>query len=207
MIQAELERFRVVRWRTLALINGLTQAQVNHAPAAGKWSVGEVADHLLLSEKLFRDQIEELIELRVSGREPALNRTFADIDISFAFVPKALLPFLDLPMMLMNLFVPRAVRELMMRYRIAPAERPDAVAPRRGRDAEELRAELSVSLRKTESLLSAHSGLDYLAMVVRHPLLGKNNAPQLLRLMALHEERHQAQIRDALTDSSFPQPA
>ena len=207
MIQAELERFRVVRARTLALINGLTQAQMNHAPASGKWSVGEVADHLLLAEKFFREQIEELIALRVSGREPALNRTFADIDISLAFAPKALLPFLELPMTVMNLFVPRALREVMMRYRIAPAERPDAAAPRRGRDAEALRAELSASLRKTESLLSAHSGLDYLAMIVRHPLLGKNNAPQLLGLMALHEERHQAQILDALADSCFPQPA
>jgi hypothetical protein len=207
MFQAELERFRVARARSLALINGLTQAQMDYSPAAGKWSVGELTDHLLLAEKLFRDQIEELIELRLSGREPALSRTFADINISLAFMPKSLLPLLDLPMTVMNLFMPRAVREAMMRYRVAPAERPDAAAPRRGRDAEELRAELSDSLRETESLLSAHSGLDYLAMVIRHPLLGENNIPQLLRLMRLHEERHQAQIQNTVADSRFPQPA
>jgi uncharacterized damage-inducible protein DinB len=206
MLQAELERFRAVRSRTLALINGLAQAQMDYAPAAGKWSVGEVADHLLLAERLYRSEIAQLIALRLAGREPALDRSFADINVSLAFVPKALLPFLELPLTVMNFFVPRGVRELMMRYRIAPAVNPDAAAPRPGRDADELRAELLASLRETETLLSARPELDYRAMIVRRPLLGTNNVPQLLRLMALHEERHQTQIDGLLADRRFPWP-
>lgn len=204
MLQAELERFRAARARTLALTGGLTQAQMDYAPAAGKWSVGEVADHLLLAEKIYRDQIAQLIELARAGREPVVYRPLADLNISFAFLPKPLLPFAELPLTVMSLFVPRAARELMMRYRIVPAQNPDAASPRRLRKAEELRAELSASLRETESILAAHPGLDYKALIVRHLLLGENNVPQLLRLAALHEERHQTQISEIMKNPGFP---
>lgn len=205
MLQAELESFRAARAHTLALINGLTQARMDYAPAAGKWSAGEIADHLLLAERIYRDQIAQLIELARAGCEPVIDRTFADINVSFAFLPKSLLPFAELPLTVMNLFVPRSLRELMMRYRIVPARNPDAASPRRGRNADELRAELSASLRETETILLTAPDLDYRAMIVRHPLLGVNDVPQLLRLMALHEERHQAQIAEILASRAVPQ--
>ena len=51
------------------------------------------------------------------------------------------------------------------------------------------------------------AGLDYREMRLSHPLLGDNNVLQLLRMMRLHEERHQEQIRDILHSPAFPKAA
>lgn len=46
--EAELRRLEAVRARTLALVDGLTQEDLDRRPARGGWSVGEVLDHLRL---------------------------------------------------------------------------------------------------------------------------------------------------------------
>jgi uncharacterized damage-inducible protein DinB len=207
MYQGDLALFRATRDRTLELSEGLTQAQIDFSPGAGQWSVGEVLDHLLLVEALNRPEIAELIDLEKSGRRPYLKRTFADVNVSMAFIPKSMLPSLAVPFRLLNMMVPRFAREFMTRYRLVPAQSPDAGTPRRGRSIDELRQELHASLQEMVALFEAHPTLDYAAMIHQHPLLGVNNAVQLLRLVALHEQRHQSQISDILRHPGFPRAA
>jgi uncharacterized damage-inducible protein DinB len=207
MYQSDLALFRAARHRTLELSEGLTQAQTDFAPGAGEWSVGEVLDHLLLAEALNRREITELIDMAKSGRRPYLNRTFADMNISMAFIPKAILPSLAVPFQLLNVMVPRFAREFMTRYRLVPAQSADVGMPRRGRSIEELRKELRSSVQEMEALFEANAALDYRAMIHQHPLMGVNNAMQLLRIVALHEQRHQSQISDILRNPSFPRAA
>jgi uncharacterized damage-inducible protein DinB len=198
MYQTELNLVRSARARTLAMIAGLTQAQMDFSPAPGKWSIGELVDHLLLSEQLYREQIAQLIELKKAGRKPVIKRSFADINVSVAFLPRPLLPFLEIPFTLLNWFTPSIVRETIIRYKVFPAQTADRTAPCKGRPAEELREELRASLTQTEALFEAHPGLDYREMISQHPLLGANNALQLLRIVANHEQRHQDQISTLL---------
>jgi hypothetical protein len=40
-------------------------------------------------------------------------------------------------------------------------------------------------------------------MRYQHPIMGSNNVLQMLRIMALHERRHQSQIRDILRSRQF----
>ena len=54
MYQQDLEMLRLTRAETLRLTAGVDQAQSEFAPAAEKWSVGEVLDHLLLAENYYR---------------------------------------------------------------------------------------------------------------------------------------------------------
>jgi uncharacterized damage-inducible protein DinB len=204
MLLDGLEMFRSTRSRTLALTANLTQAQMDYAPASGRWSVGEVLDHLLLGEKLNRGYIAEVIEMKKAGRRPVLRLSFADVNVSLGYIPKSLLPFVEVPFTLLNLFLPASVRDFMTLNRLIPAQNADQTAPRRGRSADELRQELISSLRETEALLEANSHLDYREMLVQHPLMGANDIPGLLRFLALHEQRHQAQINDVLTSSRFP---
>ena len=204
MIGESLEMFRATRAQTLGMAEGLSQAQLDFVPAPGRWSAGEVFDHLLLAERMNREQFVELIELQRSGRRPELRRGFADVNVSVAYLPKSLLPLLEVPFTVLNMFVPSGVREAVMRNRIIPAQNPDAATPRRGRPAAELRRELASSLEETLTLFDANPGLDYGAMFVAHPLLGRNDVNGLLRFLALHEQRHQSQIAEVLSDPRLP---
>lgn len=207
MFQESLKMLSSTRSSTLAMAQPLSQRQLDFAYAPGKWSAGEVLDHLLLAEKLNRDQISELIELKKGGRKAFVRRSFADVNVSIAHIPKPVLPFLEIPFTLLNMCVPDGVREYMARNRVIPAQNPDSATPRRGRAAAQLGAELAASLKQTEDLLRANPDLNYDEMFVQHPLMGTNDVPGLLRFMALHEQRHQSQIGDILAHPRFPRAA
>ena len=103
--------------------------------------------------------------------------------------------------------MPHAAREFLIRNRLVPAQSPDVGIPRQGRALDELRQELRTSLQETAALFAANATLDYQAMILQHPLLGVNNVLQLLRIVALHEQRHQSQIGDILSHHGFPRTA
>jgi hypothetical protein len=85
-----------------------------------------------------------------------------------------------------------------------PAQSPDIGTPRKGRSIEELDKELRSSLQEMEALFETNPTLDFRAMIHQHPLMGVNNAVQLLRIVALHEQRHQSQISDTFRQPGFP---
>jgi DinB superfamily len=204
MLKANLQRFRSIRARTLAMIQGLSQTQMDYSTAPGTWSIGEVVDHLILSVEIILSDIAELIELTKAGKKPLLYRSAADFNITAFFIPKCMLPFLEVPFNFLNMFVPDSVREFFVRYRLIPARAADIATPRQGRSTAELRDELRSSLEELEALFAANPSLDYDTMMHQHPLLGTQNVPHLLYIMGLHEERHQSQMADLLTDSRFP---
>lgn len=204
MFRESLEIFRFTRLRTNELAKLLSQEQLDFSAATGQWSAGEVLDHLLLAEKVNRDQIAELIELKKLQQKPFVRRTFADVNVSVAYIPKSVLPMLEVPFTVLNTFVPTGVREFITRHRVIPAQSPDVAIPRRGRPAAELRGDLARSFKETENLFSANPDLDYSNMSVQHPLMGTNNVPELLRFMALHEQRHQSQINNIMASPQFP---
>jgi hypothetical protein len=206
MVKANLEPFRSIRARTLGIVEGLSQAQMDYSPAPDTWSIGEVVDHLILSENVTRQDIAELVELTKAGRQPLLYRSSTDFNIAAFFLPKFMLPFLEVPFNFLNMFVPDSIRELFVRYRLIPAQAADATNPRKGKAAAELHHGLRSSLEETEALFDANPNLDYDKMIHQHPLLGTQNVPRLLYILGLHEQRHQAQISDLVADSRFPMP-
>ena len=205
MFQGELELFRTVRTTTLGFANALTEEQAAFVPAPGKWSIGEVLDHILLAELLYRDRFMKLIEMKKSGQKPELRSDFTEINTSVMFIPKPMLPLLETPFKMMNLFVPTAVREAMTRYRVLPAQAPSIAIPRKGRSVTRLTDELLTSMEQTENLFQNNPELDYREMMLSHPLMGNNNVLQLLRIMSMHEQRHQEQMRSVQRSRSYPQ--
>src|SRR5258705_1266917 len=65
---AEVERFRVVREKTLAILGQLTAEQASWSPKKGTWSIAQIADHLLRSEDMYREQFRRLIQMAQEGR-------------------------------------------------------------------------------------------------------------------------------------------
>ena len=202
-----LAEFRTTRGRTLQMIEGRTQAELDYTPAPNRWSIGEVLDHMLLGERLNREQIVRLIQLKREGRRPELILTFSDLNISVVGVPRFFLPLFEAPLTVINMFVPDSLRNYLTRTRLIPFRNPDPATPQRGRPAAELRRDLIASLQETERLFQDNPDLDYDEMVVQHPLLGRYDVPGLLRFMSAHEERHQSQITGIQSAPGFTRPA
>jgi len=198
MSGGEIERLAQTRARTLELTAGLAQGDLDRRPAAGGWSIGEILDHLLKAEAANRGEIAALIALARAGRPPFLVRGLTPADPAPAFVPRSLLPLLALPFAAAALLLPFGARELILRSRRLPARAADAMQPRPRRQGSDLRRELAESLAATRSLFAANADLDFRRMTHLHPLLGANDAWEIVRLTAAHEERHQEQMADLL---------
>ena len=194
-LQENLQLLTETRAATLDLIRGLSQEQLDWAPA-GAWSLAEVLDHLRLSGELYRKEIIALVALAKQGRKPFIRKTVQEIDFAPSFLPKSMLPALDVPFTVMTMFVPPVMRDLMIRYSsVLKGQTPEIARPVKGRPGSELIAALMQSLEDTTAMLRENAGLDWDRMSIQHPLLGINSVPQLLRLTAMHEKRHQDQMR------------
>ena len=200
----ELERYKVIRQDTLAMVRNLTQAQSEFRPRPGAWSAGEILDHLVKSQQLYQAQFEKLARLFRNGQRTVLYLDHADIDFGLPFVPKMMMPLLAAPLAVINAFMPSAVREALVRNPLLPAGNPRASEPRAALPIDELRKALRESMDSQERFLAANADLPLEAMRVCHPTMGNNDIPALLRISAAHEERHQAQLSALFRDPRFP---
>src|SRR5262245_32033487 len=98
MGQVSLDELRSARLRTFAMLQDLSQQQLDHVPVPGEWSIRQVLDHLILSEQVLRGDIEILIEQAKAGKTPYLYRSFAEFNARPAFIPECALPWLEAPL-------------------------------------------------------------------------------------------------------------
>jgi uncharacterized damage-inducible protein DinB len=201
------EGFRSVREVTEDQLAHLTQEQADFRPSPGSWSIGQIAGHLLLSEKMYREQLQRLIELAREGRKTNVELSLRQVNSSIAYIPRDILPLFDTPLRVFNNFIPRAFREAMFRYPIVPASTPAISEPPVTAHIKTLRADLKTSLAATEALFAEPLPPNLSEMTLTHPLMGTNNPIQLLSLMGAHEERHQTQIRAVKSHAQYPRAA
>ena len=147
---SRLADFSAARRRTLSLLEGLSEEEMARRPKPGRWSAGELADHLLRTELFWRGEIEELVALVRAERRPYLNRLLTDLPLPGAeLVPRRLLALAAAPFAAANALVPSSFIETFLRFRVIPAKAPPAIAPRPGRPAETLRRELTAQREET----------------------------------------------------------
>lgn len=196
---AELADFGAARERTLAMLDGLSEEEMARRPGPERWSAGELADHLLRTELLWRHEIEELVTLARAGRRPYLNRLLTDLPLpGVELLPPRLLTLASVPLTFASAFVPNFFLESFLRWRTIPAQAPPSIAPRAGRPPETLRHELAEQREATEAVFRDHADLDFRRMVYHHPLLGLSDPIGLLRVITVHERRHQRQLAEIL---------
>ena len=204
MIERDLAFFRATRARTQGLVRCLEQEQFDYAAGAGRWSVGEVVDHMLRAEAFNRGDIARLIALAEAGERAYLRQTLEVVNISIFAIPKPVFALFETPLNFFGRFLPAGAREYATLSRLVKLKNPDNVTPRRCRRGDDLRRDLRTSFDETSELLRSHPDLPYDEMIFDQPLLGTMNVPELVRWMALHEQRHQQQLCEVLTDSGFP---
>lgn len=203
-IERALDRVNSTRTATLDLVSDLSQEQLDHRPAQGRWSAGEVLDHLVLTDRVYVRDLTELTEQAAAGRGTRLRRTFADLNPSILFLPRSALPALSLPLTVMSRLLPTRLRDGLASARWLPAHHPDRTTPRPGRPGEELLRDLRSGPQELAAILQRHPDLDPDTLTHSHPLLGVHTVPELLHFLDDHETRHQGQLRDVLRSPGFP---
>jgi uncharacterized damage-inducible protein DinB len=203
-LASEVERLHAVREETLGLLGEVSAEQALWSPRRGAWSIAQIADHLLRSEELYRDQFRRLIQMAREGKSSSIELSLREVNTSIAAIPRDVMRLFEVPMRMFNLFLPHAVRETLVRYPLVSALNPGVSDPRPGLSLEKLKQDLAAALTQTESLLRAPMPPNIERPTIVHPLLGKNNLPQLLRILIAHEERHQGQIAGIRTSAGFP---
>lgn len=193
-----------VRALTLAAVTPLSQRQLDFSPRPDRWSIGEIADHLLLAERQYREEIGRLIALARSGQRPYIRRSFAEANVAPLFIPDAVLSMLDVPFSLFGRFVPDAVRAVITELPLLPTRNPTFATPRPQRPAAALRTDLATSIKETAGLLASNADIDFTQLISEHPLTGRTNVPQILIFLARHERRHQRQMEDVRMAEGFP---
>ena len=199
-----VQELRAVREKTISTLLNLNQAQADFAPAAGTWSIAQNADHILLSEQLYRTQLRNLMELARKGGKTTLEIGYGDVNPAFPFIPREVLSLLATPLTIMNMFMPAVVRQAIIRYPLIPALAPSVMEPAKSRPIDDLRASMRSSFAVTEELFRDRVPANLGSMSVSHPLLGNNTVAQIFGLMCAHEERHRAQIEKISRLAHFP---
>ena len=201
---AEAERFRVVREKTLSILSQVSALQSEWSPRKGTWSIAQIADHLLLSEEMYREQFRRLIQTAKEGRGTTIEISLKEVNVAFAGIPRQVTPLLEAPMKMFNLFVPHVLRETMVRYPLVAALNPRSSEPREGLAIEKLRDDLAAALEETESFFRSPLPANINELTINHPIMGNNTIPQLFRIMIAHEQRHQEQMTALRSLVNFP---
>lgn len=201
-IEPLLRRLRDTRRDTLDLVANLSQDELDAKPGPQAWSVGEILDHLLKADEVYRADLAELFRRLDEGRRPEIHRSLSEFNIGLRWIPEPLTPLLAIPFGVFNLIAPAPLKQLVARVPIVSARNADRTSPEAGRPGDLLRAELAASIEDTTAFFEGRPSLPGERMRVTYPLIGTKSLPELLTFVADHEVRHQGQIRAAVGESA-----
>jgi hypothetical protein len=175
------ERMKVLKWldeshqEFLTAIDGVTAEQWKWKPAADRWSVGEVAEHVVLAEALLFDAVQRAVhsapnpdwEAKTKGKTELIERVMAP--------------------------------------RLGRAKAPEAIVPKGGMTPEQVQATFDKQreaivkfARETEVELKQFT------VEHPMPVFNTLNAYQWLIYIPLHTMRHDKQIAEVKGTSGYP---
>jgi hypothetical protein len=170
------------RWLTesqeefLAAIDGLTAEQWNWRPAPDRWSVGDVAEHIVLAEALLFGAVRKALaspanpdwEAQTKGKTALIERIMAP-RVGRAQSPEPILP--------KGSMTPDQARETFLRQRVRITKFAD---------------------QAEQAPLQQHT-LDH-----PFPVFGTLNAYQWMIYLPLHTMRHDKQIAEVKATAGYP---
>jgi hypothetical protein len=165
------------RQALLGEVRDLTEAQLAFQPAPGKWSIGEILDHLSLAEQSIARVAARMLQ-QAAGR-------------GLIGEPGGLEP------------APHQIDQAI--YGL-PAAAPESVRPVAGHPLPRLLAGLEESRQRLLEVSSRADGRVVGQVTIRHFQLGELQFYQWLALPAAHEAKHLAQIRRIKAQADFPRP-
>jgi hypothetical protein len=156
-------------------VRGLSEARLAFRPAPGRWSIGEILDHLCLAERSMTRSISRILQhaagLGQIGEPGSMETPATGIDL--------------------------------VRYN-QPAGAPESVLPSPDRPLERLLVGLEESRERLQEVAKRAEGRVVGPVTLPHFQLGELNFYQWLAVQAAHEAKHLAQIRRIKADPAFP---
>ena len=202
----EFEPLLAARQRTIELIDGFSQEDSDRSPKessrllgeAGRWSIGEILDHVLRVQSALGGEIEELCRLDELEEPTVLRRTCKDYDVAPGFVPRSAMPLLELGFELFNTVsrsvLPFSLRQRLLRTRSIPIKNPTKWLPEAGRTITGLREELQNSMGNLEELLKRGTKKPLEELILTHTVFGSYSVPEILGVLEVHETWHHKDI-------------
>jgi hypothetical protein len=163
------------RTALLQEIRGLSDGQLAFQPEPRRWSIGEILDHLCLSERSLARTISKILQ-QAAGR--------GEIGPPEVMPP----PVAQIDLALYN----------------KPAGAPESALPSPNRPLERMLTDLTESRQRMIEITRRADGRVVGAVTLRHFQLGELGFYQWLALAGAHEAKHLAQIRRIKTQSDFP---
>jgi DinB family protein len=205
-LQQTLDRIQKDRSELLSQLEGLSQTQMDFKPAARWWSLGEVAHHLCLAEKMVQNNLKEL--LREGKDRQSVNKRigFQDLPLAPRIIPAPLLQSdaFQIPLSIMTSFAPRALQSFLLANPIFKARAAPILQPQAGIPQTELLGLLHEARDTTLKQLESVKSWDLTRLRWNHPLLGQHDAYGMLELLADHDRRHLRQVEGIKRDRKFP---
>ena len=159
----------------LAEVRGLSETQLAFQPAPGKWSIGEILDHLCLAERSITRVVSKILQ-QAAGRgligEPGS---------------------MDVPPYRIDLATYNQ-----------PADAPESVRPSPEQPLDRLFSDLQESRERLLEVTGRADGRVVGNVTIRHFQLGELHFYQWLALEGAHEAKHLAQIRQIKSHTDFP---
>lgn len=188
---------------------GLSQAQLDFQPAPDSWSIGEVAHHVGLTERVFHKYLSELF--RSGNPEQGASRTirFDELPMGPQMIPPSVLrlaPVL-LPFALLSSLMPQSLQSALLANPLVKIKTAPAVEPKHGLPQAELLAFLKQARQATLELLDPVKEWDLARFRWFHPLMGTHDVYGTLELIASHDQRHAGQIERVKSNPKFPRPS
>jgi len=172
---AALHDLETTRQAFLTSIKGLTPAQFTFKPAADRWSVAEVAEHIAISEERLYGMITEKMMATPTPKELLAQVQKNDDQLRKSVVDRS---------------TPRQAPEMLKPTGKYTTLEAVTEAFQKSRDK-------SVTyMQNTQDDLRGHAA--------PHPLLKALDGYQWVILMAAHTARHTAQIEEVKADAKFP---
>jgi hypothetical protein len=167
-LAAVIDRLNSARADLRTAVDAVPASVRNRRPAPDRWSVAEVLEHLSLVERLFTTRVTDAIAaVGTLGVERAAERVPLPAEI-----------------------------EAIIANRENKRTAPDPAHPRAGLDADAAWAAVERSRAALLDTLRAADGLALSEVQTSHPAFGALTVYQMSELIAGHEARHAAQIRE-----------
>ncbi|HEU4557709.1 MAG TPA: DinB family protein [Longimicrobium sp.] len=184
LLQGFLDQLAFIRRETAELTDGISAAQFNWVPAPGRWSVGQVVNHLALADASY---VERIAGVLADGRARGL-RDRGDYKPSL------------LGGMMVRSMEPPPRKRFKAPKIWQPADFKVALDP-----AGEL-ARLDGLHGRIEALIREAAGLDLRRIRLSSPVssLIRMNVGDALALILSHERRHLYQLRKVTEEAGYP---
>ena len=205
-MQQALDRILQERSAFLSQLEGLSQGQVDFKPSASSWSAGEVAQHVGLTEKMFQDNIRELVRSGQESRGATRKSSFKELPMAPWFLPKSLLQFdlIRLPFSIMASLTPRVLQSFVLANPFFQIKTAPSLEPKAGMPLAQLRKYLSELRDATLKLLEPVRSWNLSRLRWEHPLMGTHDVYEMLELLANHDQRHRMQVQRIKANKDFP---